>query len=95
MKNNWLIKKIKTYKDKKISRNKKMEKNNLESIEYLNDCYWRGISISTSKEGLQFRLQNPQIDFHKCRFECPIYSGETCCDSYFPLSKLNFISILQ
>lgn len=65
-------------------------------ISYDDDCYWRNVALSTSKEGVQFRFQNQQIDFHKCRFNCPIYRGETCCDSYFPLSqKLNLVPVLQ
>jgi len=79
--------------------NKKMEKKDLRKvieIEYENDCYWRTVALSTSREGIQFRFQNPQIDFHKCRFDCPIYKGESCCDCYIPLSqKLNAVFVSQ
>jgi hypothetical protein len=65
-------------------------------IEYDNDCFWRSVALSTSREGVQFRFQNPQIDFHHCRFSCPLYIGETCCNNYLPLSqKLNLIPMLQ
>ena len=63
-------------------------------LEY-EDCFWSKISQSTSREGLQFREQNPQIDFCRCRNNCPLFSDETCCNFYLSLSKLNFVPILQ
>lgn len=78
----------------------KMEKKYLEDcikIEYDSDCFWRQVAISTSREGLAFRQQNNrQIDFHKCRFSCPLYKGDTSCNNYYPLSqKLNLVPMLQ
>jgi hypothetical protein len=91
-----IIKQIKIYKGDKTNNNKKMVKKELREvveIEYENDCYWRSVALSTSKEGMQFRLQNKQIDFHKCRFACPQYDGESCCDFYTPLSQINLVAI--
>lgn len=76
-----------------------MEKKELSDcikIEYDNDCFWRTVATSPSREGIVFRSQNPHINFKKCRFNCPIYKGETCCNSYYPLSqRLNLVPMLQ
>jgi hypothetical protein len=79
----------------KIQKMVKKELSDCIKIEYENDCYWREVALSTSQEGLVFRQQNSQIDFHKCRFACPIYRGENCCHQYLSLSKLNSFPMIQ
>lgn len=65
----------------------KMGKNILE-LEMV-DCYWKRVSESTSKEGIQYRLQNPQINFHNCRFSCPMATENGICNNYISLDDLN------
>jgi len=74
---------------------KKMAKQNLESIEYFDECIFRVIALSTNKKAIEFRIANPQIDFHLCRFNCPVYNKEGCCDNYTSLFKLNFIRFVS
>jgi len=93
-----LIKKLKTYKGEKINRNKKIEINNLESlefIEYLDECIFKLIALSTNEKAIQFRIKNPQIDFHKCRFNCPMYEQDGFCNSYSSMIKLNPVMLVE
>lgn len=53
------------------------------------DCYWGKISRSTSVEGIQFRKQNPQINFENCRFNCPQMIEDGICNNYISLDDLN------
>jgi hypothetical protein len=74
----------------------KKDLTNVIEIEYDDDCFWRTVALSTSKVAVEFRLKNKHINFHRCRFNCPIYEGEKCCGCYFPLSqKLNLVPMLQ
>lgn len=91
----WLIKKIKTYKDRKFSRNKKMEKNILESVEYEDECIFRLIAQSSEEKAIQFRAKNKQINFKKCLSNCPIYQENGCCNNYSSLSELNNVLLVE
>lgn len=62
-------------------------------IGYKNDCKWLEVAQSTSREGLQYRLQNPQINFHNCRENCPMVVEDGFCQNYS--QRLNLVPILQ
>lgn len=53
------------------------------------DCYWLKVAQSTSPEGIQFRFQNPQINFHNCRENCPMMDREGFCNQYISTDELN------
>jgi len=63
-------------------------------IEYLDECFYRIIAISTNEKAMKFRLQNKKIDWCRCRFDCPIYKENGCCNFYLALSEINFSPIL-
>ena len=57
-----------------------------------NDCYWRNVADSTSKEGLIFQKMNRQIDFNKCRTYCPLDPcsiGDDGCANYLSIHSLH------
>lgn len=92
---NFLIKNIKTYKGEKINKDKKMKKNNLESVEYQDECIFRLIALSTSSKSMEFRKDNKHINWHRCRFNCPQYNIDDCCNEYYSLSKIKSILLIE
>jgi hypothetical protein len=79
-----------------MDNNKKMAKNKLEniSIEYIDECIFRLIALSPSQKSMEFRIKNNHIDWHKCRFSCPVYEKDGCCDNYSALSNINLIMMV-
>lgn len=65
----------------------KMGKNYME--QKLVECYWHRVAQSTSIEGINYRLQNPQINFHNCRENCPMVIEDGFCNNYVSLDELN------